>query len=154
MQSVGAPRWAIVYVAVVVSLTFSGVGVLASAGGAFGQPGSAGRAEAASPIATLHADGHELQVISLPRRLGVAAAVSVVVHRGGRPLDGARLRVSFSMPGMSGMAGPTRVLRQTGPGVYTSRSTVLTVGRWAATFRVTPRRGPSFSAAYGYRIDG
>jgi len=76
----------------------------------------------------------------------------VALRRGGKPVDGARLRVSFSMPDMPRMAGPTRALRQAGPGVYTRMSPMLTVGRWLATFRLTPRRGPSASAAFGYRI--
>jgi hypothetical protein len=53
---------------------------------------------------------------------------------------------------MPGMAGPERALRQAGPGVYTRMTPVLTVGRWLATFWLTPRRGPSVSAAFGYRI--
>jgi len=50
------------------------------------------------------------------------------------------------------MRGLSILLRQIRPGVYAHASPILTVGHWRATFRVDPRHGAGFDAAFVYRI--
>jgi hypothetical protein len=74
--------------------------------------------------------------------------MSVRLLRGGQAVDGVCVRVTFSMPDMPRMRGVSRLLPQTGAGVYAHTSPVLTTGRWLVSFEITPRRGRSVETGF------
>jgi hypothetical protein len=145
-------RGAFIYVAVVCGLVFAGVGALALAGGAFGSDATSPQ-RMTSSARVLHVGDYELLARSVPRQIGTATSMSIELLRGGQPVDGARVRVTFSMPDMPRMRALTRLLPQTVAGVYVQTSPILTIGRWQVRFEITPRHGRSFGAGFVYRID-
>ena len=84
--------------------------------------------------------------------MGQAAVASVRVLQGVHAVDGARVRLTFSMPDMPEMHGLSTLLRQIAPGVYAHASPIVTVGRWLATVQVTPPHSAGFNASFTYRI--
>ncbi len=144
--------WALVYVAVVASLVFASVGVLAARSDTSGFGSTTRNFRGANVARVLRAGGYELQILSVPRRLGQAAVASVRVLQGVHAVDGARVRITFSMPDMPEMHEFSTLLRQTAPGVYAHASPILTAGRWLATVEVTPPHAASFNTGFTYRI--
>jgi hypothetical protein len=150
--SVPGRLWAVVYAGVVVALVFASVAVLAARSHVFGSSDPAAQTIGASAARVLRVGAYELQIASVPTRIGEQTAASVRLVRGGRPLEGARVRITFSMPAMPGMHGLAASLRETAPGVYTNAAPILTVGRWLVRVRVAPSRARSFSAGFTYRV--
>jgi hypothetical protein len=153
--------WAFVYAAVVVSLVFASVGVFATRSDAFGPANATSQATSSlvphnvhglNSIRVVRAGGYELQIQSVPRRLGPSAVASVKLLKGGRAVEGARVRLTFSMPDMPEMRGLSTLLGQIAPGVYAHASPILTVGSWLATVQVTPPHSAGFIASFTYRI--
>jgi hypothetical protein len=146
----------------VVTLVFAGIAAFASWADGLDSSSTTptARSRLASPIAVralptlrdLRVRGYELQVRSVPEQFGRPALASVELLSSAQPLNGARVRVTFSMPSMPDMRGLSILLRQIRPGVYAHASPILTVGHWRATFRVDPRHGAGFDAAFVYRI--
>jgi hypothetical protein len=149
---VSARFLAVAYAGFVVVLVFATIAVLASRSQVFGSSDAIAQTVAPRADRTLYAHGYELQVRALPRRIGEQTSVSVGLVQGGRGVDGARVRITFTMPGMSGMPRLSVPLRRTASGVYAHSAPILTVGRWRATLQVTPRHAKSFDAGFTYRV--
>jgi hypothetical protein len=153
---------AVVYVVVVVSLVFASVAVFATLSGAFGSGSTTSQATSsfapapgvpvAHAVRVLRTGDFELQIQSLPRRLGQAAQTSVKLLRGVHVVNSARVRLTFSMPDMPEMHRLSTLLRQTAPGLYAHASPPLTIGRWRATFQVTPPHSTTFRTSFSYHI--
>jgi len=151
----GRNLWALLYVAVVVTVVIASVGVLAGRSNAFSSPSTAPQAAGGSPAGpVLRVRDYALQIRSLPSRFGQPAVASVRVLRAGHTVDGARIRVTFSMPAMPEMRGLSVLLPQSSAGVYAHSAPALTVGRWRASFRIVPPHAAGFTAQLTYRIDG
>lgn len=156
-------RWAFVYVAMVASLVFASVGVFATWSDASDPANAASRATSSfvpasnvsrlNSIRVLRAGGYELQIQSVPRHMGQSAIASVKLLHGVRAVDGARVRLTLSMPDMPEMHALSTLLRQTAAGVYAHASPILTIGRWLATVQVAPPHSASFNASFTYRIN-
>ena len=148
------------YVAAIFALVFACVGALASASGAFDRAKTVLQTTSvfqpsggtASEDRVLRVGGYELRASSLPRHLGQATNMSVRLLRGGQSVDGARVRVTFSMPDMPGMRGLSRLLPRTRTGLYAHTSPVLTSGRWRLSFEITLRHGRSLAVGFVYRV--
>jgi hypothetical protein len=97
------------------------------------------------PVATpLSANGYRLELRLTPNRATVAAGAVVALTRRQTPVNGARVRLTYTMPGM-GAAGIVRVLRQSAPGRYADAGPILgMVGRWNLRIDAAPRRGAPF----------
>jgi hypothetical protein len=135
----------------VVVLVFASVAVLAAHSNVFASDATA-RTIASTAVRSLPVGGYELQVGSLPTRIGEQTAVSVRLTRAGRAVSDARVRITFTMPAMRGMRGLSARLRQMAPGVYVAAAPILTVGSWRASLQVTPRHAKSFTAGFTYRV--
>jgi hypothetical protein len=154
--------WALVYVALVVSLVVASVAVFATRSDAFNAANASSQATSSfvpahnvhglNSIRVVRAGGYELQIQSVPRQMGQAAIASVRLLQGVHTVDGARVRLTFSMPDMPEMRGLSTLLRQIAPGVYAHASPILTVGSWLATVQVTPPHSAGFIASFTYRI--
>jgi hypothetical protein len=154
-------HWAFVYVGLVVGLVFASVGVFATRSDAFGSANATSQATRSlvphnvhglNSIRVVRAGGYELQIQSVPRHMGQAAIASVRLLQGVHTVNGARVRLTFSMPDMPEMRGLSTPLRQIAPGIYAHASPILTVGSWLATVQVTPPHSASFKASFTYRI--
>jgi hypothetical protein len=143
---------ALIYAAVVIVLVFSSVAVLASRSHVFGSPDASAGTTGPSAVHSVHVGAYELRVGSLPTHIGEQTAVSVRLLQDGRAVSGARVEITFAMPSMPGMHGPSARLRQTARGVYATAAPILTVGTWRASFHVTPQHGKSFSGGFTFRV--
>jgi hypothetical protein len=149
---VSARFLAVAYAGFVVVLVFATIAVLASRSQVFASSDAIARTVAPRADRTLYAGGYQLQVRALPRRIGEQTTLSVTLLQGGRGVDGARVRITFAMPAMSGMRGLSVPLRETAPAVYAHAAPILTVGRWRATLQVMPPHAKSFDAGFTYRV--
>jgi YtkA-like protein len=153
---------ATVYTAAVLTIVFVGVGIFAARSDSIAPASTTPQAKSSSSVAgsghgvnafpVLRVGAYRLRIESVPRHLGESAVASVKVLKGGRPVNGARVRLVFSMPNMPSMRGLFTVLRQTARGVYAHTSPILTVGRWLVTVQVTLRHSAGFRANFSYRI--
>ena len=147
---------ALVYTAGVVVLVFASVAVLAARSHVFASDAMT-RTIAPSAVRSLQVGAYELQVGSLPRRIGEQSAVAVGLLQFGRAVSGASVRITFTMPAMPampGMRGLSTRLREKTPGTYGAAAPILTVGSWRVSVQVTPRDGKSFRAGFTYRVSG
>jgi hypothetical protein len=149
---VSARFLAVAYAGFIVVLVFATIAVLASRSRVFGASDAAAQTVAPAAVRTLNVGAYALQVRALPRRIGEQTTVSVRLLQGVRAVDGARVRITFTMPAMSGMRGLSTLLRQTAPGVYAHAAPILTMGRWHASVQVTPAHGKSVAAGFTYRV--
>jgi len=118
-------------------------------------PPPAALAAAGSNLATVgpgrvasvvHTDGYTLQVLIDPNRVGVVDAFGLRITKGGEPVTGADVTLTFAMLEMA-MGNLEYQLVETAPGVYTRRAPALVMsGRWSLSFSVTPRHGTPFNA--------
>jgi copper transport protein len=99
-------------------------------------------------------DGYALQVLVSPNKVGVTDLFGLRVTKGGKPVRGAEVRLSFGMLAMD-MGTLVYGLQETAPGLYTRRAPALVMaGRWSLSFAVTPRGGAPFSALVIDRTTG
>jgi predicted metal-binding membrane protein len=92
----------------------------------------------------LRANGYELELHVNPNRAYRASTLSLRLLKGGRPVDRAGVRTTFTMLDME-MPGVSTRLPQTGPGTYSRTVPVLGMaGRWGLDIGVTPARGKLF----------
>lgn len=130
--------------------------VLASGGGAAAAPGkshvraTAGHTTTVTigpgPVtAALSSHGYRLDLRLRPNRATVAGTIALALTRHGRPVSGARVRLTFTMLDMN-MGGLTGLLRQTAPGRYGHTAPVLGMsGRWGLRLTVLPAHAKPFS---------
>ena len=75
--------------------------------------------------AAITAGGLRFVVRMTPNHAAVHDRLSVAVSAGGRPVAGARVSVSFSMPAMDMWSGLTTQLPASGPGTYSATEPIL-----------------------------
>lgn len=105
------------------------------------------------PVSTvLHSHRYRLELRLTPNRATAAGTISLKLAKQGRPVNGARVRLTFAMVDMD-MGQLTGLLPQTAPGSYDHAGPVLGMGgRWRLRFDVTPRHGKPFSVTVVDRI--
>lgn len=104
--------------------------------------------------ATVPVLGYRLEVRLTPNRASQPDAVSVRLQRGRRPVNGAHVRLTFSMLDMD-MGQLTGRLPQTGPGHYARTVPVLGMdGRWALRLDIAPTNAAPFTATILDRMGG
>jgi YtkA-like len=99
------------------------------------------------PLATvLNLHGFQVAVHLTPNQPARPETVSVQLSHAGRPVNGARVRLTFSMLDMPEMGALTGLLPQTKPGTYSRPAPTLMAGHWQIRVQVTPRDTKPFSA--------
>ncbi len=89
--------------------------------------------------------GYELKVLVSPNRAAAPDSFALRLTRGGRPVRGADVTLTFDMTTMQ-MPQQEYQMTEAWPGVY-ERSTpaLVMVGDWGLTFQIAPRSGLPFS---------
>jgi copper transport protein len=100
-------------------------------------------------------NGYVLRVLVSPNRAAVPNDFALRITRGGRPVTGAKVTVTFAMLDME-MGNQEFALSETSPGVYTrpANPALVMVGHWGLSFQVTPKSGQSFTALVVDRTSG
>jgi copper transport protein len=95
---------------------------------------------------TVQRAGYRLQVLVSPNQAAAPDSFALRITKGGRPLRGASVTLTFNHTEME-MPAQEYQLTEKQPGVYSRAAPALVmVGKWALSFQVTPRAGPSFTA--------
>ena len=90
-------------------------------------------------------NGYRLEFKFSPNRAAVPNSFSVRITRGGQPVRGAEVTMTFAMLDME-MGNQSYVMRETSPGVYVQSAPALVmVGHWGLSFEVTPPGGQPFT---------
>lgn len=98
-------------------------------------------------------DGYSVDVALTPNRPSGPNRLSVLVAENSRPLSGARVRVTFSMPAMKMWNGYVATLTPLTAGRYTVTVPVLgMVGQWQLGLEVAPRSGRTFRVTVDDRM--
>jgi copper transport protein len=103
---------------------------------------------------TVRVNGYTLRVLVSPNRVGRPDRFALLLARGGSPVHGANVTLSFGMLAMN-MGSLEYQLVETTPGVYARSAPALVMsGRWSLTFHVTPRGRAPFTATVIDRASG
>ena len=95
---------------------------------------------------TVTQNGYTLQVLVNPNKAVAPNSFGLRVTRGGKPVDGANITLTFAMLDME-MPTQEYQLAETAPGIYTRKAPALVmVGHWGLSFTVTPKGGQPFTA--------
>ena len=95
---------------------------------------------------TVDRAGYALELLVSPNRAAAPDSFALRITKGGRPVRGADVTLTFDMTTMQ-MPQQEYQLKETRPGVYMRAAPALVmVGEWGLTFQITPRSGPPFSA--------
>jgi YtkA-like len=96
----------------------------------------------AGPAASVFRIGpYRVELRDAPNRLGKAGLISVQLDTRGRPVAGARIRVTFTSLAMD-MGSLSGVVPQTAPGRYSHTGPLLEMaGRWRIGLEIKPRHG-------------
>jgi len=90
--------------------------------------------------------GYTLQVLVGPNRAVQPNSFALRLTRGGKPVSGADVTLTFSMLDMQ-MPTQEFQLAETAPGIYTRKTNALVmVGHWALSFAIAPKGGQPFTA--------
>ncbi|HEY8868102.1 MAG TPA: hypothetical protein VIM30_01780 [Candidatus Limnocylindrales bacterium] len=108
--------------------------------------GNASVAVGPGPVTTvLSSRPYQLELRLTPNRAALPGTVSVKLLKGGRPVNGARVRLTFSILEMD-MGKLSGLLPQTAPGRHAHAGRVLGMGgRWGLRFGVAPPGATPFS---------
>jgi copper transport protein len=122
---------------------------------AFAEEGSAlarvGPGEVASSVKR---NGYTLQLLISPNKAVAPNDFALRLTRGGKPVSGAEVTVTFAMLDME-MPSQEYQLAPAGPGLYKRKAPALVmVGHWGLSFTVTPRGGQQFTALVVDRASG
>jgi copper transport protein len=94
----------------------------------------------------VHQGGYALRVLVSPNAPSASNSFGVEITRGGAPVTGADVRLTFEMLDMQ-MGNQEYQLGETRPGLYTRTAPALVMaGRWGLLFSVTPKQGTPFTA--------
>jgi YtkA-like len=98
----------------------------------------ASRSVGPGPVSTaLQAHGYTLAVRLGPNRASLRNALAIVLRRAGRPVSGARVTVTYSMPSMNMANVFSGRLAQSAAGTYTAEQPVFGMpGAWRLSFSV------------------
>jgi copper transport protein len=103
---------------------------------------------------TVRRGPYRLDLAVTPNRVAAANAFSVVLTRGGQPVRGADVTVTFTMLDME-MGSTSFRLAETAPGRYGRREPALVmVGHWGLSYTVTPEGGAPFTVVLVDRANG
>jgi copper transport protein len=95
---------------------------------------------------TVERAGYRLQVLVSPNKAAAPDSFALRVTRGGVPVRGASVTLSFNHLQME-MPQQQYQLRETAPGVYSRAAPALImVGKWGLSFQVRPPGGAPFTA--------
>lgn len=95
---------------------------------------------------TLTRAGYKLELLVSPNRAATPDSFQLRITRGGRPVRGADVTLTFNMTTMQ-MPQQEYQLVETVPGVYSrSAPALVMVGEWGLTFQIAPRGGQPFTA--------
>jgi copper transport protein len=98
--------------------------------------------------------GYRLEVLVDPNLAAAPNAFGLRLSRGGKPVSGADVTVTFSMLDMQ-MPTEEYQLAETAPGLYTRKAPALVmVGHWALDFTITPKGGVPFTTLVVDRAGG
>ena len=90
--------------------------------------------------------GYQLQLLVAPNRAAAPDSFALRITKGGRPVRGADVTLTFNMTTME-MPQQEYQLAETKPGIYTRAAPALVmVGEWGLTFQITPKSGSPFTA--------
>ena len=122
---------------------------------AFAEEGSAlARVGPGKVAATVTRAGYALQVLVAPNKAAGPNSFGLRLTRGGKPVIGANVTLSFAMLDME-MPTQEYQLTETSPGIYTRKAPALVmVGHWALSFSITPKGGQPFTALVVDRAGG
>ena len=122
---------------------------------AFAEEGSAlARVGPGRVASTVVRAGYALQVLVDPNRAAAPDTFALRLTRGGKPVEGASVTLSFAMLDMQ-MPTQEYQLAETAPGLYTRKAPALVmVGHWALDFTITPKGGLPFSVLVVDRAGG
>ncbi len=99
-------------------------------------------------------DGYTLTVGVAPNKAAVPNSFDLRITKGGQPVRGAEVVLTFEMLDME-MGNQAYRLTETAPGVYTHAAPALVmVGHWGLSFSVTPRGGQPFDVLLVDRANG
>ena len=99
-------------------------------------------------------DGYTLSVGVAPNRAAVPNSFDLRITKGGQPVRGAEVVLTFEMLDME-MGNQAYRLTETAPGVYTHAAPALVmVGHWGLSFSVTPRGGQPFDVLLVDKANG
>ncbi len=112
-----------------------------------GDEGSALAKVGPGPVAaTVRQAGYTLKVLVRPNKAAAPNDFALEVSKGGKPVQGATVTVTFAMLDME-MGNQEYALSETAPGVYSHPAPALVmVGHWGLAFDVTPKGGQPFTA--------
>jgi copper transport protein len=122
---------------------------------AFAEEGSALARVGPGKVATTVVRGdYKLQVLVDPNQAAAPDTFGLRLTRGGKPVNGADVTLSFAMLDMQ-MPSQEYELEQSGAGLYTRRAPALVmVGNWGLTFTITPKGGLPFTTLVVDRAGG
>ncbi|MGH2971188.1 MAG: copper resistance protein CopC [Gaiellaceae bacterium] len=122
---------------------------------AFAEEGSALARVGPGKVAdTVTRGGYSLQVLVAPNKAAGPNSFGLRLTRGGKPVTGADVTLSFAMLDME-MPTQEYQLAETSPGIYTRKAPALVmVGHWALSFSITPKGGQPFTALVVDRAGG
>ena len=122
---------------------------------AFAEEGSAiARVGPGKVASTVSRGGFKLQVLVDPNRAAAPDAFGLRLTRGGKPVSGADVTLTFAMLDMQ-MPTQEYQLAQTAPGVYTRKAPALVmVGHWGLSYTITPKHALPFTVLVVDRAGG
>jgi copper transport protein len=139
---------AAIFVAAVLSSLAPPSQALASVGGAAAHVGP-GRV-----TSVVRRNGYTFAFGVAPNKAAVPNRFTVDITRGGKPLTGADVVLTFEMLDME-MGQQAYRLAETSPGVYAHAAPALVmVGHWGLSFEVTPKGGAPFTVLLVDRANG
>jgi copper transport protein len=141
--------WSAIVAAAVLSSLAPPPPALAQEGGALARVGP-------GPVRhTVTKSGYTLQLLVAPNRAAVPNDFALKITRGGAPVRGADVTVTFAMLDME-MGSQEFRLTETSPGVYArpANPALVMVGHWGLSFQVTPKGGKAFTALVVDRAGG
>jgi copper transport protein len=95
---------------------------------------------------TVHQDGYTLKALVTPNTPAAANSFGLEVTKGGEPVTGADITLTFEMLDMQ-MGNEEYQLTETHPGTYTHSAPALVMaGRWGLLYSITPKYGHAFTA--------
>lgn len=101
-------------------------------------------------LGRVHRGAVSVVVRATPNRTSARNKLSVSLTAGRRPLEGAAVTVSFSMPSMNMWGGLTNHLISAGGGTYVADEPVLGMpGRWQLRVQVKPIAAHPFAVVIG-----
>jgi hypothetical protein len=122
---------------------------------AFAEEGSAlARVGPGKVVSSVERAGYTLQLLISPNKAVAPNDFELRITRGGKPVSGADVTVTFAMLDME-MPSLEYQLAPAGPGLYKRTAPALVmVGHWGLSFTVTPKGGQQFTALVVDRANG